>query len=89
MYHRGLELGLSMNEMYDMTLKELDDVINYTRQGLAYNLWKQGAIIARMVSKEPYGNPEEACPELFPPKKTYKGYDFLKDKSKRKGEVKK
>lgn len=78
-----------MNEMYDMTLKELDDVIVHKRQGLAYSLWKQGAIIARMVSKEPYTNPEEASPELYPPKKTYSGYDFLKDKSKRKGEVKK
>jgi hypothetical protein len=80
---------MNINDLYDMTIIELNTMLEYKQKGLAYNLWKQAEIIARMVSKEPYENPEKACPELYPPKKTYKMPDFLKDKNKRKGEVKK
>lgn len=80
---------MNITDLYDMTLKELIEMVEYRQTGLAYTLWKQAEITARMFSKEPYETPETASPELYPPKKTYKMPEFLKDKSKRTGEVKK
>ena len=80
---------MDYKDLYDMTITEINDTIENRQRGKAYDLWKQAEIIARMVSKEPYKTPEEACPELYPPKKAYKMPEFLKDKNKRKGEEKK
>lgn len=79
---------MNIVDLYDLTISELLDMVKYKQMGLAYQLWKQAEITARMFSKEPYETPEKASPELYPPKKTYKMPEFLKDKSKRKGEVK-
>lgn len=80
---------MNITDLYDMTLAELYEMLEYKRKGLAYQLWKQAEITAKMFSKEPYETPEMASPELFPPKKTYKMPEFLKDRNRRKGEVKK
>ena len=80
---------MKITDLYDMTLGELIEMVEYRQMGLAYKMWKEAEITAKMFSKEPYESPEKASPELYPPKKTYKMPECLKDKNKRKGEVKK
>lgn len=67
--------------MYDMTLKELSEVLEYRKKGMAYELWKQATLITMGVSdvlrdkksKSIFPNsPQEACPELYPPKPSIK-----------------
>jgi hypothetical protein len=67
--------------MYDMTLKELSDTLEYRKKGMAYELWKQAVLITMGVgdilkdkkSKAIFpNNPQEACPELYPPKPSLK-----------------
>jgi len=60
-----------------MTLKELAETIENRKKGLAYKLWKQAMLITlgvadllkdkRHEAKFP-DNPQEACPELYPPR---------------------
>ena len=64
-----------------MTLKELSDTLEYRKKGLAYELWKQAGLIMLGVadilkdkkSKEIFPkSPQEACPELYPPRPSLK-----------------
>ena len=66
-----------------MTPKELLKTLECRRKGLAYQLWKQGNLIGAVMGNYPR-TPEEACPELYPPKTSIKMPDFLKDKWLRK-----
>lgn len=59
-------------DLYDMTLTELIKTLENKNKGLGYELWKQASIIAGFFSKKIPESPEEASPELFPPKKTYR-----------------
>lgn len=79
---------MSYSELYDMTIKELRNTLEKLKLGMSYRMWKEAVIIARMFSKEPFETPEKASPELYPPVKVVGDYSFLKDKNKRKGEVK-
>ena len=63
--------------MYDMTLKELSETLEHRKKGLAYELWKQSMLITLGVadilkdkkSKAIFPeSPQDACPELYPPK---------------------
>ena len=72
---------LNLNELYDMTLKECLLTLTQRRKGLAYKMWKLPQLISLGIadtfskpgSKSNYPNtPEEASPELYPPKKTIK-----------------
>jgi hypothetical protein len=67
--------------MYDMTLKELSEVLEHRKKGMAYELWKQAVLTTMGVadllkdkkSKAVFpSNPQEACPELYPPKPSIK-----------------
>jgi hypothetical protein len=67
--------------MYDMTLKELSDTLEHRKKGLAYKLWKQAVLITMGVSdllkdkksKSVFPKtPQEACPELYPPRPSLK-----------------
>lgn len=64
-----------------MTLKELSDTLENRKKGLGYELWKQAALITMGVAdllKDKKGraifpnNPQEASPELYPPKPSLK-----------------
>lgn len=73
-----------LNELYDMTLKELDMSLENKKIGLAYRLWKEG-MLNQWLEKYP-DTAEEACPELYPPKPTIKKPACLnKSNLKRKG----
>lgn len=67
--------------MYDMTLKELSETLEHRKKGMAYELWKQAVLITMGVadllkdkkSKATFPNsPQEACPELYPPRPSLK-----------------
>lgn len=67
--------------MYDMTLKELSDTLKHRKKGLGYELWKQAVLITMGVSdllKDKKSkaifpnNPQDASPELYPPKPSLK-----------------
>lgn len=67
--------------MYDMTLRELSDTLEYLKKGLAYKLWKQADLITMGIadllkdkkSKAIFPKtPQEACPELYPPRPSLK-----------------
>lgn len=81
MYKKGLEIGLRYEEMYEMTLRELSETLEYRKKGMSYEFWKQAELIRVAVmdllkdkrSKSIYPNtPQEACPELYPPKPSLK-----------------
>lgn len=63
--------------MYDMTLKELSETLENRKKGLAYELWKNAVLITMGISdllkdknsKSIFPNsPQDACPELYPPR---------------------
>lgn len=74
--------------MYEMTIYELKKTLEQRKQGLAYRMWKLGNL-SQMLEKYPE-SPEEACPELAKPKKTYKMESWMYEKYiiKRKGGLK-
>lgn len=86
LYDELLKFDLTYEQLYKMTLKELINTLNQRKKGLAYTLWK-GANLngAAFGSKNYPSTPEEACPELYPPKPSIKMPDFLKEKWLRKG----
>ena len=69
-----------------MTVRELIITLEQTNKGLAYKMWKQANLIGCILDKFPK-NPEEACPELYPPKKSYKMPDFLLEKAIKRGVI--
>lgn len=48
-------------------------------------MWKNAILVGRLFNKDFPQTPEEACPELYPPKKTYKMPDWLKEKYYKRG----
>lgn len=70
-----------------MDITELVSTLKQRKIGLAYELWKQALLNRLILANDFPKNPEEASPELYPPRKAYKMYDFLKQGS-RKGEIK-
>lgn len=70
-----------------MDITELVNTLKQRKKGLAYKLWKQALLNKYILAKEFPKTPEDASPELYPPRKTYKMYDFLKNGT-RKGMIK-
>ena len=64
-----LQFEFTINELYEMTVKELIDTLIARRKGMAYRIWKQAYLIAWAVMGKHYPKtPEKASPELYPPK---------------------
>lgn len=62
-----------------MTIYELEETLKHRKMGKAYEIWKQSILNTYVMSPDMFPKtPEEACPELYPPKKTYKMPNFLK-----------
>ena len=55
-----------------MTLKELRNATEQVNKGLAYRLFKDKVLMSQALVGKMKRTPEEALPELFPPKKTYR-----------------
>ena len=74
-----------ITDLYDLTISELNEMMDARKKGHAYNLWKQANLIATACFSKKYPEtPEKASPELYPPKKKYKMPDFLKGSLARK-----
>lgn len=75
-----LQRGYKYNELYDMTLKELHNAYNNVNKGLSYFLFKDKVLMSQALAGKMKRTPEEANPELYPPKKTYKMPEWLKER---------
>ena len=67
-----------------MTVRELIITLEETNKGMAYRMWREASLIGALFDKFPK-TPEDACPELYPPKKTYEIPDFLLEKAIKRG----
>lgn len=62
-----------------MTLKELRNTVEQNNKGLAYRLYKQAILVGLSFSGKKFPDKlEKACPELMPPRKTYKMPEWMK-----------
>lgn len=75
-----LQRGYKYDELYDMTLKELANALKNINKGLSYFLFKDKVLMSQALVGKMKRTPEEANPELYPPKKTYKMPDWLKER---------
>lgn len=85
-YDLLLQRGYKYNELYDMTLAELNGALNNANKGLAYFLFRDKILMSQALMGKMKRTPEEALPELFPAKKTYKMPDWLKERYKKQQE---
>ena len=69
-----------------MTVRELIITLEQTNKGMAYRMWREATLIGALFNKFPK-TPEEACPELYPPKPSYKMPDFLLEKAIKRGVI--
>lgn len=58
-------LGYDLKELYDYSAKELLFILKYRREGLAYNIWRQGTMTRASIGKEFPTSAEKAIPELY------------------------
>lgn len=77
-YDALMQRGYKHEELYNMTLKELKNALEHHNKGLAYKMFKQAYLIGLAFGGKFPKSPEDACKELYPPKKTYKMPDWLK-----------
>lgn len=83
LYNELLQLGYLYKDLYEMDLKELENTLEQRKKGLAYKLWKQANLNTFVNRPDLFPNtPQDACPELYPPPKTYKMPEFLKKDKK-------
>ena len=75
-----LERGYKYNELYDMTLKELRNTVIQINKGLAYKMYKQAYLIGLAFAGKLPDKVEKACKELYPPKKTYKMPEWVRER---------
>jgi hypothetical protein len=81
-----LKLGYLYKDLYEMTVKELDDTLKYRKEGLGYTMWRMGTVEATAIgccfsknAKYPR-KPQEMLEELYPTPKGIPMPDFLKKK---------
>ena len=84
LYNKLLQRGYKLSELYDMTFRELVITVKQTNKGLAYKMWRQASLIGSIFTDFPT-TPEDACPELAPPKPRYEIPDFLVEKAVKRG----
>ena len=65
MYIELCKIGYDLQELYDYSAKELLFILKYRREGIAYEIWRNGTMSRAANSKEFPLSPEKALPELF------------------------
>ena len=65
MYIELCKLGYDLKELYDYSAKELLFILKYRREGLAYEIWRQGTMHRAAISKDFPCSAEKAIPELY------------------------
>ena len=82
-----MQFGYTYPSLFNMDLRELAEALDSNKRGLAYRLWKEACLLRIAFGGKDFpATPEEASPELYPPKKKYKMPDFLKERMARKGQ---
>lgn len=88
LYDELLKFDLTYEQLYKMDMNELGKTLEQRRKGLAYEMWKSSMLSGWAFGGKNYPEtPEKACPELFPPKKTIKMSNWLKERLIKKGGV--
>lgn len=82
-YDLLLQRGYKYNELYDMTLKELKNSLEQANKGLAYYMFRDKVLLNQALTGKLKRTPQEALPELYPPRKTYKMPTWLKERYKK------
>ena len=75
-----IERGYKIDELYSMTLKELNMTLKNANKGLSYEMYKQAVLIIQAFNGKLPRTHEEANRELFPKKKSYAMPDWLKER---------
>jgi hypothetical protein len=75
-----MERGYKLEELYNMTLKELRNSLKSINKGLSYKIYKQALLINQAIAGKLPRTHEEANPELFPRKKSYVMPDWIKER---------
>lgn len=63
-----------------MTVKELKNSLEQYNRGLAYRMFRDKILLNQALTGKLKRTPEEALPELYPPRKTYKMPAWLKER---------
>lgn len=79
-YDLLLQRDYKYSELYDMTVKELKNSVEQYNQGLAYRMFRDKVLLNQSLAGKMKRTPEEALPELFPPKKTYNMPNWLRER---------
>ena len=88
LYDESLKFDLKYEDLYKMDMKELGKTLEQRRKGLAYTLWKTSMLTGWATMGKNYpNNPEDACKELFPPKKSIPMPIWLRQRMIKKGGV--
>lgn len=75
-----MERGYKIDELYNMTVKELRNSLKSANKGLSYKMYKQAILINQAVIGKLPDRHEKANPELFPKKKSYIMPDWVKER---------
>ena len=78
-------MGYLHKDLYTMTLTELEETIVSRKKGMAYEIWRLASLTRSPFVKNFPNSPEEACPELYPPKEGIKMPNFLVEKAIKRG----
>lgn len=65
LYIELCKLGYDLKELYTYSAKELLFILKYRREGLAYEIWRQGTMSRAAMSKDFPSTAEKAMPELY------------------------
>lgn len=86
-YSELLQFDLQYNDLYEMTITELENTLISKRKGLAYRIWRLSSFTRSPFTKNFPNNPKEAMPELYPIEKGIPMPDFLKKKAMERGVI--
>ena len=87
LYDKLVELGYLYKDLYEMTLKELEETFINRRKGLGYEVWRLASLTRSPLIKNFPSTPEEACPELYPKKEGIRMPSFLMEKAIKRGVI--
>ena len=85
LYDELVQLGYLYNNLYDMTLYELEQTLKNRKKGLAYQIWRISSFVHSPLVKNFPMSPKEAMPELFEQEKGIPMPNFLKEKAMKRG----
>jgi len=86
-YKELLQYDCLYKDLYEMTMKELEQTLESKRKGLAYRIWRLATFTHSPFVQNFPNSPKEAMPELYPIEKGIPMPDFLKEKAMKRGVI--